>query len=185
MSYLKEKYNNEVISQMIEDLGYKNKMEVPRLEKVVINCGFGRLISGKTKEEQHKIQEAIAKDLTEICGQKAVITKARKSIASFKIRQGQEIGCKITLRRQRMYDFLERVILIVLPRSRDFNGIAVSGIDESGNLTFGIKEHIAFPEIMPEKIRFIFSFEITVVTAAKNHTEGLALFKHLGFPLKS
>lgn len=184
MPYLKEKYNNEVVPQMIKDFGYKNQMEVPHLEKVVINCGFGRLISGQTKEEQRKIQEAIAKDLTEICGQKTVITKAKKSIASFKIRQGQEIGCKITLRRQRMYDFLERVILIALPRSRDFNGIDVSGIDQSGNLTFGIREHIAFPEIMPEKIRFIFSFEITVVTTAKNHAEGLALFKHLGFPLK-
>jgi large subunit ribosomal protein L5 len=182
--YLKEKYNKEVVAALIKEFGYKNRMEAPRLEKVVVNCGFGRLVSGKTKDEQRKIQEAIARDLTQICGQKAVVTKAKQSISSFKIREGQEIGVKITLRRKRMYDFLERLILVTLPRSRDFQGIPATGVDEYGNLTFGIKEHIAFSEILPEKTSFIFSFEITVVTTAKSRKEGLALLKLLGFPMK-
>jgi large subunit ribosomal protein L5 len=160
-------------------------MEVPRIEKAVINCGFGRMISGKTKDEQKKIQEAVARDLAQICGQKTVITRARKSISSFKIREGQNIGAKTTLRRKRMYDFLERVVTVALPRSRDFQGIPAKGVDQDGNLTFGIKEHIAFPEVSPEKINFIFSFEVTVVTTAKNKKEGESLFKLLGFPLKS
>jgi large subunit ribosomal protein L5 len=184
MAYLKEKYDTEVVGALVKEFGYKNRMEAPRLEKAVINCGFGRLISGKTKDEQRKIMEAIARDLTQICGQRAVITKAKKSISSFKIREGQEIGCKITLRRKRMYDFLERLILVTLPRSRDFQGINASGVDEYGNLTFGIKEHIAFAEILPEKTSSIFSFEITVVTTAKNKKEGFALLKSLGFPIK-
>ena len=185
MANLKEKYNKEVVPQMIKEFGYKNRMEVPRLNKVVVNCGFGRLVSGKTKDEQRKIQEAVTRDLTQICGQKAVVTKAHSSIASFKIREGQEIGCKITLRRQRMFDFLDRLILATLPRSRDFQGIPSEGVDQNGNLTFGIKEHIAFPEILPEKVNFIFSFEITVVTTAKNREEGLALLRHMGFPMKT
>lgn len=152
-------------------------MEVPRIEKVVVNCGFGRMVSGKSKEEQKKIQDAVVRDLTSICGQKAVVTKARRSISSFKLREGQNIGAKVTLRRKRMWDFLERVITVALPRSRDFQGIDPKNIDQDGNLTFGIKEHIAFPEISPEKINFIFGFEITAVTTAANREEGIALFK--------
>jgi len=134
---------------------FANQMEVPRIEKVVVNCGFGRMVSGKSKEEQKKIQDAVVRDLTSICGQKAVVTKARRSISSFKLREGQNIGAKVTLRRKRMWDFLERVITVALPRSRDFQGIDPKNIDQDGNLTFGIKEHIAFPEISPEKINFI------------------------------
>ena len=185
MAYLKEKYNKEVVPAMVKEFGYKNRMEVPRLNKVVVNCGFGRLVSGKTKDEQRKIQEAITRDLTQICGQKMVVTKARQSISTFKIREGQEIGCKATLRRERMYDFLERLILTTLPRSRDFQGIPDQGVDQNGNLTFGIKEHIAFPEILPEKINFIFSFEITVVTTAKDRKAALSFLKLLGFPMKT
>jgi len=185
MAYLKEKYNKEVVPLMIKEFGFKNRMQVPRLDKVVVNCGFGRLVSGKTKDEQRKIQEAITRDLTQICGQRTVVTKARQSISTFKIREGQEIGCKVTLRRGRMYDFLERLILATLPRSRDFQGIPTEGVDQCGNLTFGIKEHIAFPEIMPEKINFIFSFEITVVTTAKDRKTGLSLLRSLGFPMKA
>lgn len=184
MAYLKEKYNKEVVPAMIKEFGFKNRMEVPRLNKVVINCGFGRMVSGKTKDEQRKIMEAIVRDLTQICGQKIVVTKARQSISSFKIREGQEIGCKATLRRDRMYDFLERLILTTLPRSRDFQGIPSEGIDQDGNLTFGIKEHIAFPEILPEKINFIFGFEVTVVTTAKDRKTGTSLLKLMGFPIK-
>ena len=184
MAYLSEKFKKEAVPELMKQFKFRNEMEVPRLEKVVVNCGFGRLVSGKTKDEQKKIQEAVARDLTQICGQKAVVTKAQNSISSFKIREGQTIGAKITLRRARMYDFLERVITVALPRSRDFQGIPVKGIDQAGNLTFGVKEHIAFPEISPEKISFIFSFEITVVTTANNREEGVALFKMLGFPIK-
>jgi large subunit ribosomal protein L5 len=184
MAYLTEKYKKEVIPAMMKQFSYHNVMEVPRLEKVVVNCGFGRLVSGKTKDEQKKIQEAIARDLTQICGQHAVVTKARTSISTFKIREGQVIGAKVTLRRKRMVDFLERVITVALPRSRDFQGIPSTGVDQFGNLTFGIKEHISFPEISPEKINFIFSLEMTVVSTAKNKEEGAAFFKLLGFPIK-
>ncbi len=184
MAYLYEKYTKEAVPQMMKKFGYRNIMEVPRLKKVVINCGFGRMISGKTKEEQRKIQEAVARDLTQLCGQRAVITKARNSIAGFKIREGQNIGAKATLRRAKMYDFLERTITAGLPRSRDFQGISRRGVDEGGNLTFGIREHISFPEISPEKINFIFSFEMTAVTSARSKDEGEALFELLGFPLQ-
>ena len=184
MVSLYEKYKKEAVPAMMKRFGYRNVMEAPRIEKVTVNCGFGRMISGKTKEEQKKVQEAVARDLTQICGQRAVIAKARRSIAGFKIREGQNIGAKVTLRRQRMYDFLERVICVALPRSRDFQGIPASGIDQGGNLSFGIKEHIAFPEVSPEKINFIFSFEITATTTAKNREEGKALFESLGFPIR-
>jgi large subunit ribosomal protein L5 len=185
MAYLYEKYKKEAVPALMKQFGYRNEMEAPRIEKAVVNCGFGRLVSGKTKDEQKKIQEAVVRDLSQICGQRAVVTQARNSISSFKIREGQNIGAKVTLRRKRMYDFLERVITVALPRSRDFQGISSTGVDQDGNLTFGVKEHIAFPEVSPEKINFIFSFEITVVTTAKNKTEGEALFKLLGFPIKT
>ena len=184
MAYLYEKYKKEALPELMKQFKFRNEMEAPRIEKVVVNCGFGRMVSGKTKDEQKKIQDAVVRDLTQICGQRAVVTQAKNSISSFKIREGQNIGSKVTLRRQRMYDFLERVVTVALPRSRDFQGIPSKGIDQDGNLTFGIKEHIAFPEISPEKINFIFSFEITVVTTARNKEEGTALFKRLGFPIK-
>lgn len=184
MAFLYEKYTKEAVPEIMKRFDYRNKMEVPRIKKTVVNCGFGRMISGKTKEEQRKIQEAVVRDLTQICGQKAVVTKARNSIAGFKIREGQSIGAKVTLRRTRMYDFLERVITVGLPRSRDFQGISPECIGKDGNLTFGIREHISFPEVSPEKINFIFSFEITVVTTAHDEEEARALFESMGFPLK-
>jgi large subunit ribosomal protein L5 len=185
MAYLYEKYKKEVLPALVKEFKLSNGMEAPRIVKVVVNCGFGRMVSGKSKEEQKKIQDAIARDITTICGQKAVVTQARRSISSFKLREGQSIGAKVTLRRQRMWDLLERVITVALPRSRDFQGISPKGIDQDGNLTFGIKEHIAFPEISPEKINFIFGFEITVVTTAENREQGVALFKKLGFPIRT
>lgn len=184
MLYLKEKYQKEVIPEMIKKLGYKNKMAVPKIEKVVLNTGFGKMISGKTSNEQKKIQEAILNDLTMIAGQRAVLTKAKKSIASFKIREGMVVGIAVTLREKKMFDFLDRFIHIVFPRTRDFQGIQQKSIDKTGNLTIAIKEHIVFPEIMPEKISFIFSLEITVVTTGKNKEEGLELLRLLGFPIK-
>ena len=185
MLRLKDKYNKEVIPEMMKKFGYKNIMVVPKIKKVVVNTSFGKLISGKTKEEQKKIFTFVLNDLALITSQRPILTKAKKSIAGFKIRQGLPIGAEVTLRKQMMYDFLERVIHIALPRSRDFQGINSKSVDSKGNLTIGIKEHIAFPEISIEKAKFIFGFEITVVTAAKTREEGLELLRLLGFPLKS
>lgn len=185
MLSLREKYQKEVIPLMMEKFGYKNAMAVPKIEKVVINTGFGRLVSGKTSEEQKKIQDFILEDLNFICGQRPILKKAKKSIASFKIREGMVIGLAVTLRRKKMTDFLERLIKIVLPRSRDFRGIDPKSFDKKGNLTIGIKEHIAFPEVSPEKAKNIFGLEITVVTNAKNQERGRELLKLLGFPIKA
>jgi len=185
MLRLRERFEKEVIPEMMKKLGYKNKMTVPKIEKVVINAGFGRFISEKTSEEQKKIYEAILNDLSLICGQKPILTRAKKSISGFKTRQGMPIGAMVVLRRKKMDDFLERFIHIGLPRSRDFRGIDPKSFDKEGNLTIGIKEHITFPEISPERAKNIFGFEITIVTTAKNREEGLELLKLLGFPLKS
>lgn len=185
MIRLKEKYNNEVIPEMIKKFGYKNRMAVPQVEKVVLNTGFGRQVTGKTSDEQKKIYEAILKDLSLIAGQQPVLTRARKSISAFKVREGMPLGARVTLRGKKMYDFLERLIYIALPRSRDFQGINQKSIDKSGNLTTAIKEHIAFPEIQPERAKNIFGLEITVVTTTKNREEALELVKLLGFPIKT
>lgn len=184
MLRLQEKYKREVIPEMMEKFGYKNLMAVPKIEKVAVNTGFGRLIAGKTPEEQKKSCEAIMGELALICGQRPILTRAKKSIASFKIREGMPLGTRVVLRGKRMNDFLERLIHIVLPRSRDFQGIEPKAFDKMGNLTIGMKEHIAFPEISPEKARTIFGLEITVVTNAKKREEAVELFKLLGFPIK-
>jgi len=184
MISIKEKYTKEAIPAMMKKFNHKSIMAVPRVDKVVINTGLGRLVSGKTGEEEKKILGAVTGDLSLICGQKAVLTKAKKSIASFKTRAGMTIGAKITLRGRRMNDFLERLINIALPRSRDFQGIDLKSFDNQGNLTLPIREHIIFPEVSPEKVKFIFGFEITVVTTAKNKEEGIELLRLLGFPIK-
>lgn len=181
---LKEKHQKEVIPAMKEKFGYKNVMAIPKIKKVVVNTGFGRLLSGKSSSEQKKIYTIISDDLSLICGQKPILTKAKKSIAGFKIREGLPVGLKVTLRNKKMYDFLERLIHIGFPRSRDFRGINSKSIDEQGNLTVAIKEHIIFPEISLEKARNIFGFEITVVTTAKTKEEGMELLKLSGFPIK-
>jgi len=181
---LKEKYQKKIIPAMKEKFGYKNIMTVPRVEKVVINIGFGKMISNKTSDEQKKLTGAILNDLALICGQKPVLTKAKKSIASFKLRKGMNVGAMVTLRGIKMYDFLDRVINIALPRSRDFQGIDSKSFDKEGNLTLAIKEHIIFPEIMPENTRIIFGFEITIATTAKIREEGIELLKLAGFPIK-
>jgi len=184
MMRLKEKFIKEIVPAMREKFGYKSGMAVPKITKVVLNTGFGRLVVGKTGDEPKKIVDAIVGDLTIISGQKVMATQAKKSIAAFKTRQGMLIGACVTLRGQRMYDFLERLINIALPRSRDFQGIDPKSIDQSGNLTVALKEQIAFPEILPEKTRSLFGFEITIVTTAKNQKEGLELLKLIGFPVK-
>ncbi len=181
---LTEKYNNEVVPEMQKLFGYKSKMAVPRIRKVVINTGFGREVGGKTSDEQKKIAEAVLNDLASLSGQKAQLTMAKTSIASFKIREGQAIGAKVTLRKKKMNDFLDKIINIVLPRTKDFQGISSKAFDKKGNLTLGVKEHIVFPEIMPERAKSIFGLEITVVTDAKSKEEGQELLKLLGFPLE-
>lgn len=185
MIRLKEKYAKEVIPKMMEKFGYKSPMAVPRVEKVVINTGFGKLIVSKTGDEQKKTSQAILDDLSLICGQKPVLTKAKKAISSFKLRKGMAIGARVTLRSKKMYDFLERIIHIGFPRVRDFRGIDQKSFDEKGNLTVAVKEHTAFSEISPEKVKNIFSFEITVVVTAKTREEGVELLRLMGFPIKS
>lgn len=180
---LQDKYKKEVIPAMMGRFGYKNPMAVPKIEKVVINTGYGRQMADKTNDEQKKIADFILGDLNLICGQRAVKTYAKKAISGFKIRQGMSIGAKVTLRSKKMTDFLERLIHLVLPRVRDFKGISSGSIDKQGNLTIAIKEHIVFPEILPEKVKNIFGLEITIVSTAKNKEEALELFKLLGFPV--
>ena len=185
MLRLKEKYNKEVVSKMMEKFGYKNTMAVPKLAKVIVNTGIGRLVVGKTSEEQKRIYQSILDDLALICGQRPVFTKSKKSIAGFKTREGMLIGAKITLRGKKMYDFLERVIYITLPRIRDFRGIDLKCFDKDGNLTIPIKEHLVFPDISPERVKIIFGLEITIVTTAKNREKSIELLRLLGFPIKS
>lgn len=184
MLKFKEKYQKEVVPAMMAKFGYKSKMAVPKVEKVVINSGFGRLVTGKTSEEQKNICNSISEGLSSISGQKSVAKKAKKSIASFKTREGMIIGAAVTLRKSKMYDFLDKLIHVALPRSRDFQGIDPKSFDERGNLTIGIKEHIIFPEILPERAKNIFGLEVVVATTAKSKEEGMELLKFLGFPIK-
>lgn len=185
MIHLKEKYKKEVIPAMKKKFGYKNSLAVPNVKKVTVNTGFGKMINGKSGKDRDRTINTILNDLSMICGQNAVKTYAKKSIASFSIREGVSVGAKVTLRGQKMYDFLERLIHIALPRSRDFKGINMKSIDEGGNLTIGVKEHLYFPEVSPEKAKLIFGLEIIVTTNTKNKEEGLELLKLLGFPIKS
>ena len=181
---LKEKYTKEVVKILQKEFGYTSPMAAPRITKVVVNTGFGRLISTRTGEEHRKTLTAITSDLSAIAGQHAVLTKAKHSIAGFKSRQGAPVGAKVTLRGPRMYDFLDRFIHVVLPRSRDFRGLDSSVIDKSGNFSYGIREHIFFPEISPEKAKDIIGLQITITTTAATKAEAVRLFKALGFPLK-
>ncbi|MBI4138313.1 MAG: 50S ribosomal protein L5 [Candidatus Wildermuthbacteria bacterium] len=185
MINLKDIYAKTAIPALKAEFGYTNSMAVPRVVKVVLNTSFGKASVTKTNDEQKKIAEAVLEDISRIAGQRAALTRAKKSIATFKLRQGMAIGAKVTLRGQRAYHFLDRLIHVVLPRSRDFRGIRPESVDNKGNISIGIKEHMFFPEISPEKIRFPFGLEITVETTAQSKTEGLALFRALGFPFAS
>ena len=182
---LAEKYKKEVIPAMMKKFGFKSSMAVPKIEKVVLNSCFGREVATKTSQEREKTQNLVLQDLALISGQKPRVVKAKKSIAGFKLRTGIEIAAMVTLRKNRMYDFLERLIYLALPRSRDFKGIDPKSVDKKGNLTLGFKEHIIFPEIITEREKTIFGLEVTVATNAKNKEEGLELLKLLGFPIKS
>lgn len=176
---LQEKYRKTVAPAMQKAFGIENVMAVPKIEKVSVNIGVGRI----AKED--KTIDRIAKDLTMIVGQKPVLRKAKKSISGFKLRQGVNVGISVTLRGKRMYDFLDRLISIGLPRSKDFRGIDSKNFDKMGNLNFGIRESSIFPEINYENTKDIFGLEVTVVTTAKNREKGIELLKQMGFPIKS
>lgn len=184
MQSLKEKYNKEVVPAMMEKFGYKNRMAVPSIKKVVLNTSFGKEAVSKTSGERDKLMSFISQDLSLIAGQKTNIVKSKKSIAGFKLREGLEIATSVTLRKDRMWDFLARLIHLSLPRSRDFKGLNPNSIDQRGNFSIGFKEHIMFPEIFTEKEKTIFGLQVTVTTNAKSKEEGLELFKLMGFPMK-
>jgi large subunit ribosomal protein L5 len=171
-------YDEVVKSKLVEQFGYENPLQVPRLDKVVINMGIGEGVADRKKVE------SAAADLTLIAGQKAVITKARKSIATFKVREGQAIGCKVTLRKARMYDFVDRLVNIALPRVRDFRGLNVKSFDGRGNYTIGIKEHIIFPEIDYDKTAEIWGMDVVVCTTAETDDEARALLAAFNFPFR-
>jgi len=178
MARLKEKYLVELVPQLKKDLQLDNVMEVPRVEKVVVNMGLGEAI------QNIKILEAAVEELTNITGQKAVITKAKKSIATYKLREGMPIGCRVTLRRAQAYEFLDRLINIALPRVRDFKGVSPKGFDGRGNYTLGIREEIIFPEIDFDKIDKVKGMNVTIVTTARTDEEGRALLAAMGMPFR-
>jgi large subunit ribosomal protein L5 len=176
---LREHYEKVVKPELMKQFQYRNLMEVPKLEKIVVNMGVGEAIG-----DSKRINVA-ADELARISGQRPVITASRKSIANFKLRQGQKIGCKVTLRRERMYEFLDRLVTIALPRVRDFRGLSDRSFDGRGNYTFGLKEQIVFPEIDYDKIDQIRGMDITIVTTAKTNQEALALLKGFDLPFAS
>jgi large subunit ribosomal protein L5 len=178
MARLQDQYQNTVIKQLTEKFGYKSPMEVPRLVKITLNMGVGEAVADK------KVMEHAVSDMEKIAGQKAVVTKARKSIAGFKIREDYPIGCKVTLRRERMYEFMDRLVSIAIPRIRDFRGLNPKSFDGRGNYSMGVREQIIFPEIEYDKIDAIRGLDITITTTAKTDEEGRALLEAFDFPLK-
>lgn len=179
MTRLQQFYKDTVVKQLMGERGYKNIMEVPRLEKITINMGVGEAIGDK------KVIENALSDMEKISGQKPVTTLARKSVASFKVRDGYPIGCKVTLRKERMYEFLDRLISVAIPRIRDFRGMSPKSFDGRGNYNMGVKEQIIFPEIEYEKIDVIRGMDINISTTAKNDEDGRALLAAFNFPFKN
>lgn len=178
MARLKDFYIKEVAPSLMKQFNYKSAMQVPRISKITINMGVGEAIADK------KVMEFAVSDLTKIAGQKPVVTHARKSIAAFKIRTGYPVGCKVTLRKERMYEFLDRLVSIALPRVRDFRGLSAKSFDKDGNYNFGVKEQIIFPEIEYDKIDALRGLNITLTTTAKTGDEARALLKAFNFPIK-
>lgn len=178
MANLKELYNKELRARLKEELGLDNVMEVPRLTKITLNMGVGEALGDK------KVLENAVANMEQISGQKPVVTRARKSIAGFKVREGWPIGCKVTLRQDRMYEFLERLISVAIPRIRDFRGISPKSFDGRGNFAMGVTEQIIFPEIEYDKIDKLRGMDITITTTARTNEEGLALLKAFNFPFK-
>ena len=179
MSRLKEQYQNEIVDAMIKKFGYKNIMEVPKLDKVVINMGVG-----EAKDNAKLLESAIA-DMEKIAGQKAVVTRAKNSVANFKIREGMPIGCKVTLRGEKMYEFVDRLVNLALPRVRDFRGVNPNAFDGRGNYALGIKEQLIFPEIEYDKIDKVRGMDVIFVTTAKTDEEARELLKLMGAPFRS
>jgi len=179
MTRLKERYQKEIVPQLMKEQGYKNVYQVPRLEKVVLNMGLGEAI------QNAKALDAAAAELAAISGQRSVITKARKAISNFKLREGMSIGCMVTLRGPRMYEFLDRLMNVALPRVRDFRGVSDRSFDGRGNYSLGIREQIIFPEIDLDKIDKVRGLTVSIVTTARTDAEGKALLKALGMPFRA
>ncbi len=178
MARLQDFYRSKVIPQLKEDLGLDNVMQVPRVSKITLNMGVGAAL------DDRKLVDKAMEDMTLIAGQKAVMTRARKSVATFKVREGWPIGCKVTLRRGRMYEFLDRLISVAIPRIRDFRGLNPKSFDESGNFSMGIQEQIVFPEVDYDHVESIRGMDITITTTARNSEQGLALLEAFKFPFK-
>lgn len=179
MTRLQEIYTKDVVPKLLNDFTYKSSMQVPRIEKIVVNMGLGEAI------QNVKILDSATVELNAITGQKSVITKAKKSIATFKLREGMPIGCMVTLRRDRMYEFLDRLMNVSLARVRDFKGVSGKAFDGKGNYTLGVKEQLIFPEINYDSVDKIKGMNITIVTSAKTDEEGKALLKYLGMPFRN
>jgi large subunit ribosomal protein L5 len=176
---LRKKYKDEIVPQLMKDFSFKNIMQVPKLERIVVNMGLGEAV------QNAKLVESAVEELTAITGRKPVVTRAKKSIASFKLREGMPIGVMVTLRGEQMYDFLDRLVSIALPRTRDFKGISPKSFDGRGNFTLGIREQIVFPEINYDKIDRIKGMNVTLVTTAETDEQGRALLKSLGMPFRN
>ncbi len=179
MARLQQTYQEKVVPELMSRFAYGNVMQVPRIAKISLNMGLGEAVADK------KVVEHALRDMTQIAGQKPVVTKARKSIAGFKIRDGWPVGCKVTLRRDRMYEFLDRLIAVALPRVRDFRGVNGRGFDGRGNFSMGISEQIIFPEIDYDKIDALRGMDITITTTARSNEEGRALLEGFGFPFRN
>ncbi len=176
---LKEAYRDRVVPALMKEFGFKNPMQVPRLERIVLNVGMGEAI------QNVKLLESAASELAVVSGQRPVVTRAKKAIANFKLRQGMPIGAKVTLRSDRMYEFLDRLVSLALPRIRDFRGVSPKAFDGRGNYTLGLKEQLIFPEINYDSVASIHGMDITIVTTARTNDEGKALLSHMGMPFRT
>lgn len=176
---LKEKYEKEITPALMKEFGFKNVMQVPKIVKVVVNVGLGEAI------QNPKLMDGTVKEIGDITGQKAVVKKAKKSIAAFKLRGGMSVGCSVTLRRDRMWEFLDRLLNVALPRIRDFKGVSGKAFDGRGNYTLGLKEQFIFPEIDYDKVEIVHGMDISIVTSARTDEEGKALLRHIGMPFRN
>ncbi len=178
MNRLKEKYKNSVAAELTKKFAYTSSMQIPKVEKIVVNMGVGDAVANS------KVLDDAVEELTQITGQKPIVTKAKKSIANFKLREGMPIGCKVTLRGDRMYEFLDKLVSIALPRVRDFHGISGNSFDGRGNYTLGVKEQLIFPEINFDKVKKVRGMDIVIVTTAKTDEEGRTLLQLMGMPFR-